>query len=371
LSTFSEVIDSTQHTESGAAKWRVNPFLHIEPESFYNPLTHRTLTPADSDFLLVASVANGSSIAAADAEHLSHTGWIDRGEEIASGSRFYLRIVSLETTTVCNQKCYFCPVSVDPRDAYEMPDALFTRIVGEIGQYRETLEAVFLQSYNEPTLDRRFIEQVGELYAAGLPVAVLSNATGLTPSRVDGLLKMGQLRLLTVNLSTLDREKYTRDRGEDHLPAVLRNLDYLKSRPLAAEMKIVVLGTGDEGHRQDFEAVRDRFAGSHFQVERHEVMDRAGWLEIGAHPTVPNQRLAGCDNVGSRPLQHLHITPQGKCVLCCEDYDENYVVGDLAETSVAGVLAGPQLAQMRRWVYGLEEAPADFICRNCVFARTQ
>ena len=371
MTTFSEVIDSKQQMGSSARQWRANPFLHVEPESFYNPLTHRTLTAAERDFLLVDSVAKGSSISAADAERLALAGWIGRGEEIARGTGFYLRIVSLETTTVCNQKCYFCPVSVDPRDAYEMPDALFTRIVGELAPYRETLEAVFLQSYNEPTLDRRFVEQVRELHAAGFPVAVLSNATGLTPARVDGLLRVGQLRLLTINLSTLDREKYIRDRGEDHLPAVLRNLEYLKSRPVAAEMKIAVLGTGDENHRQAFEAIRDRFAGSHFRVEQHEVMDRAGWLEIGARPAVPNHRLAGCDNVGSRPLQHLHITPHGKCVLCCEDYDENYVVGDLGESSVAGVLAGPQLAQMRRWVYGLEEAPADFICRGCVFARTQ
>ena len=81
------------------------------------------------------------------------------------------------------------------------------------------------------------------------------------------------------------------------------------------------------------------------------------------------RRLAGCDNVGSRPLQHLHITPHGKCVLCCEDYDEKYVVGDLTQSTIAEVLAGDEMAKLRRWVYGLEEAPEDFICRDCVFAR--
>ncbi|HVR99359.1 MAG TPA: SPASM domain-containing protein, partial [Thermoanaerobaculia bacterium] len=74
------------------------------------------------------------------------------------------------------------------------------------------------------------------------------------------------------------------------------------------------------------------------------------------------------ENVGSRPLQHLHITPQGKCVLCCEDYDEYHVVGDLTVSSVDEVLRGPELARMRRMIYGLEEAPPNFICRNCVFA---
>ena len=32
-------------------------------------------------------------------------------------------------------------------------------------------------------------------------------------------------------------------------------------------------------------------------------------------------------------------------------------------------IAGDELAKMRRWIYGIEEAPADFMCRDCVFAR--
>jgi hypothetical protein len=99
-------------------------------------------------------------------------------------------------------------------------------------------------------------------------------------------------------------------------------------------------------------------------------MDRAGLMSIGARPQRPHPRLRGCENVGSRPLQHLHITPHGRCVLCCEDYYERHVIGDLTVSTVAEVLSGPEIARLRRWVYGLEEAPADFMCRKCIFART-
>ena len=73
----------------------------------------------------------------------------------------------------------------------------------------------------------------------------------------------------------------------------------------------------------------------------------------------------------TRPLQHLHITPHGKCVLCCEDYDEKYEVGDLNESTIEEVLTGDRIATLRRWVYGLEESPADFICKGCIFALTR
>ena len=100
------------------------------------------------------------------------------------------------------------------------------------------------------------------------------------------------------------------------------------------------------------------------------VNDRAGYLNIGLSAKGSTRPLRGCDHVGSRPLQHLHITPRGQCVLCCEDYDERYIVGDLTTNTVAEVLEGTELATMRKWVYGIEDAPDDFMCRDCVFART-
>jgi hypothetical protein len=197
------------------------------------------------------------------------------------------------------------------------------------------------------------------------------DTTMVAAARVPDMVAMGGLRFLSINLSTIDRERYKKERGGDHMPAVLRNLDYAKQQPLAEQMDMVVLGTGNENHKRDFEEISARFAGSRFTVKYFEVMDRAGYLQIGAKPAQPIGKLCGCDNVGSRPFQHLHITPHAKCVLCCEDYDEKYEVGDLNVESVAEVLVGPKLAQMRRWVYGVEEAPANFICRGCTFALTR
>ena len=347
---------------SAATDLRLNPFLHIDADRIYNPLTDRALTPADPDFAALREFMRGAS----GSEALESGGWIVR-DDVARNYR--LKIVSLELMTACNQKCYFCPVSIAPREDAVMSEELFENIVKQLTGFRSSLEAVFLQSYNEPTLDRKFVEHCQTLFAAGLPVAVLSNGTGLTRSRIDALIDSGPLRYLCINLSTLDRERYQHDRGEDHVEMVLRNLEYAKSRALAREMKIVVLGVGDARHDEDFDAIAKRFAGSHFAVERHVVMDRAGWLDVGLKPSERRAHLAGCDNVGSRPLQHLHITPRGTCVLCCEDYDERYVVGDLMKNTIGEVLASDEIAKLRRWIYGVEEAPADFICRNCVFAR--
>jgi len=343
---------------------KTNPFLHIDAERIYDPQTDRALTPGDGSFERFREFEAGG----ATEESLVSDGWVLRnGDDLSR--RHYLKIVSLETLTTCNQKCYFCPVSIAPRADYAMPDALFERIVNELTNYRSTLDSVFLQSYNEPTLDRRFLDQIRTLAAAGLPVAVLSNGSGFTPAKTEAILEMGGLRYLCINLSTLDRARYEHDRGADHLPAVLRNLEFMQNTAVARQMNIVVLGTGDETHARDFEEIRERFAATRFTVEQHVVMDRAGWLDVGLKAADRMRPLAGCDNVGSRPIQHLHITPHGKCVLCCEDYDEKYVVGDLTQNTIAEVLVGDEIAKLRNWIYGVEEAPEDFMCRDCVFAR--
>lgn len=357
-----------------APELQVNPFLHVGEDRIYNPLTDRTLLRGEPGYEALRGLLAGAlaldRLSSDDRARLAAEGLLLRGD-VKPAREFRLKYVSLEAHTVCNQSCYFCPVSIAPREDYFMPTELYERIVGEIAAYRETIEAVFMINYNEPTVDRRFVDQVRAIRAAGLPPAVLTNGSGLTPDRVDALVGLGGLRFLSINLSTLDRERYRRERGGDHLGLVLRNLDYAKSRPLAEQMDMVVLGTGNADHQRDFAEISQRFAGSRFEVKYFEVMDRAGYLQIGHRPATPNQRLCGCENVGSRPLQHLHITPRGTCVLCCEDYDAKYVVGDLARESVHDVLTGPELARMRRWAYGLEEAPRDFLCRGCTFALTR
>jgi hypothetical protein len=347
-----------------------SPFLHEEEARIYSPLTDRALEPGDDLWEAFHRVRDGGPEVGREAIARLREGlWIvPAGEDLSH--RFHLKVVSLEAHSVCNQACYFCPVSVDPRKPYFMPTALYERIVAELSAFRETIDGVCMINYNEPTADRRFVQQVATLKKAGLPPAVLTNGSGLTPDRVDAILELGGLRYLSVNLSTLDREDYARDRGIDQLDLVLRNVDYAADKPLAEEMDIVVLGQKNEAHRTAHAEITARFEGTRFRVKPYEIMDRAGYLPVGLRPGRPHVRLRGCENLGSRPLQHLHVTPQGTCVLCCEDYDEKYVVGDLTRQSVREVLEGEPLARLRRFAYGVEEAPADFICRKCVFART-
>jgi hypothetical protein len=356
------------------SSWRPDPFLHIEPQRLFNPLTDKSLVPGDAGYGDVREAALGggnlSTLEPALREQLATAGWLVEDSPDLS-SRFRLKYVSLEAHTACNQGCYFCPVAEHPRDAFFMPLDFYEEIVRQLAEFKDTIEGVSMIHYNEPTIDKRFVEQVGLLHKYGLPPAVLTNATGLTPSRVDAIMAMGGLKFLSINLSTLDRERYSADRQGDHLKVVLKNLDYVKNVRLAPTMEIAVLGRGDEDHKRDHVEISELFAGSNFDIKYYEVMNRAGNVSIGHRPSTLLKGLCGCEQTGSRPVQWVHITPHGKAVLCCQDYFDRYVVGDLHEESLRDILSGPQMSLMRRWVYGMEEAPADFICRSCVYALTR
>ncbi|MEM6793727.1 MAG: radical SAM/SPASM domain-containing protein [Acidobacteriota bacterium] len=351
-----------------------DPYLHIGDDRLYNPLTDRLLKVGEKGYADLRRILEGTPVAALDAsllDPLVEDGWLVQKSKNLD-ERFRLKFVSLEAHTICNQRCYFCPVSINPRRAYFMPTEQYEDILRQVSAYRDTIEGVFMINYNEPTFDKRFLDQVRAIMGAGLPPAVLTNGTGLTEERIDALVEMGGIGFLCINMSTLDQERYKRDRGTGNVARILQYLDHAKNLPVAKEMKIIVLGTGNDVHKRDFEEMKDRFAGSRFKVESYEVMDRAGYLQIGlkaAHHE--GRQLCGCDNVGSRPIQHLHITPHAKVVLCCEDYDEHHVVGDLNKQTLHEVLTGPAMQLMRRWIYGIEEAPSDFICRNCVFAQSR
>src|SRR5690349_17864937 len=157
----------------------VSPFLHDRGDSLYNPLTGGYLPKAGEAFNALDRMRTGLSPGAPAGvlEHLRAERFLidDLDSEIR---KTHLLYVSLETCTVCNHRCPFCPVSVAPRDKDVMSQELFESIVDQVVAIAGNKAAVSLSNYNEPTFDPLFEERIKHLFARGLPVSVLTNASG-------------------------------------------------------------------------------------------------------------------------------------------------------------------------------------------------
>jgi hypothetical protein len=148
---------------------------------------------------------------------------------------------------------------------------------------------------------------------------------------------------------------------------VLANIDALAARDIGEETVIVALGHNDEAHRRDVREIRERFEPLGWEVKPFRIRSRPASGTFVPEPP-PVKELRGCELMGSRPFEHLHVTATAKAVLCCQDYYEKLVIGDLKIQSVGEILGGDVMARLRRWTYGVDKAPDDFLCRRCEFA---
>lgn len=346
----------------------VSPFLHDQGPALYNPLTGESLPKQGEGFAALSRIASGLPAEASPAvlDHLRAARFLIEDVD-AEARRTHLLYVSLETCTSCNHRCPFCPVSVSPRDREVMSQELFESILDQVVDAGGRKTVVFLSNYNEPTIDPLFEQRVRALFTRGLPVSLLTNASNLTPDRATRLEAAGRFRYVGINLPTLDPERYERLHGTRDLERVLANVDALAARSLAEESAIVVLGEEDEPHRRDVEAIRARFEPKGWEIRPFKIRSRpAGGTFVPEPPA--KKKLRGCEQMGSRPFEHLHVTATAKAVLCCQDYYEKLTIGDLKTQTVAQILGGETMARLRRWTYGVEEAPKDFLCRRCEFA---
>src|SRR5262249_14262297 len=226
---------------------------------------------------------------------------------------------------------------------------------------------VFLSNYSEPAVDPLFEARCEALFARGLPVSVLTNASHFGPERAARLEAKGRFRYIGINLPTLDPDRYQKLHGTRDLARVLANVDAMRARELAEETAIVVLGDNDDAHRRDVAEIRARFGPKGWQVRPFRIRSRPASGTFVPEPPA-RKKLKGCELMGSRPFEHLHVTATAKAVFCCQDYYERLTIGDLNTQTVAEVLGGDTMARLRRWTYGVEEAPPDFLCRRCEFA---
>lgn len=352
----------------------VNPFVRRQGAAIENILTGTTVDidtgPGRALNALVEAGRFGidaRDLSSRDRKVLAEGGFLLPSSENVF-ARSNLKYLSLETNSICNHRCFFCPVSVDPLPLREMGLETVEKLARQAREFPNFV-AFFLNHYNEPFVDKRSPAIIDILRSHGHKIAVNTNGSiGL--DRLDGEIPAGGIDLMTVNLHTIDRAQYVAERGRDHLDAVLRNVESYRAAGIAQVMRVVVLGFDDPKHDMNHAAIEAHFAGTGIEVMRHGLSDRCGTIDIAAAATPPPgpKVLVGCEQTGSRVLEHLHILADGKAVICCEDYNSEEVVGDVHRESLAEILAGEPMQALRRTIYGFEEATADFICSRCEYA---
>jgi GT2 family glycosyltransferase/glycosyltransferase involved in cell wall biosynthesis/organic radical activating enzyme len=285
-----------------------------------------------------------------------------------------LRYAQIEMITICNQRCYFCPISVARRPKNKLSLDKLDKILTELRAY--PIETISIAGFSEPTYDKQIVEKVVSIRKAGFTVLFYTNGSGLKPALIDELLKAGVSRF-TINLSTLDETQYEQTRGTKDIKHIIPYIDYLlaqvQGQTHRVEVILIMLGALDRQHGTNIQRITKQFAYS--QVVRFSISPLGNYAgETMNFRVLPEpiyhktKTLRGC----AREYQNqwLHVTAQGEVILCCQDYHAKYQMGHIDDATVTQIYQGEKITQWRRWISGAEEAPEDFICRYCLFALT-
>lgn len=361
---------------AAAIEYKTSVFVHCANSIIFNDLTNRAFFGDEGDIGLLARLADSPNTLQA----ISSLPEIDELEERID---FFLREqlivpvstdetlsfiphrVDIETCRQCNARCQFCPQSVSPKSRGVMPMDLFSLILSRLAG--TTPEWVAFNHYGEPLVDPFFRERVELLRERKLQLGLYTNGVLLKDALVDFLAEGGVYKIV-FNFPSLDPAEWCE-------LMQMREQSYWKARR-AIEYSLTTCSNLPQGigisvngvtetqparvnaikeHFSTFGRVqvRSEFSNSRagaIQNELVQITSRTAWRQYG-----------GCDRIA----RHLHISSEGKVFLCCQDYDQNVILGDLTQESVSEIMTGPLARQLRAEMFGLAPMQSGRICLNC------
>lgn len=265
------------------------------------------------------------------------------------------REVTIETMTLCNAACSFCPYPTLERKGNKMSDELLDRLVKEMAEFKIPF---FFSPFklSDPLLDNRMIPLL-ERINREVPNVVLrlfTNGTPLTPEKIEQLSRLRQVAHLWISLNSHKPEEYQRIMKMPFERTVKR-IDYLHS--LDFPHPVVLSAVGFPNH--EFVAYcRQRWP--KFQAF---VIKKDSWLGFtdSQITTVP-------DTPCSRWLE-LNIMSTGKVSHCCMDSGEDprWSIGDLNTQTMLEVYNSPFWRERREKALSRKQLDERSPCAGCTY----
>ncbi len=239
--------------------------------------------------------------------------------------------ISIETRTDCNLKCKFCPQSTSPRTRLVMTEDIFKKIIDGLAEIHFA-GRICPGINNEPLLDDRIVSFIG--YARQkCPLSFLeliSNGTLLDEELL--------LELFAAGLDSLIVNDYRKDRQE-HPYRLSKNHDRIAqiSKTMFRKKIRITLRSTDE-----------------------TLGTRAGNIIREKKTALSLKRFCAL------PFTRMWIQPEGKVVLCCEDYSYDEIMGDVKENSLSEIWFSDKYKRIRNEIYKGDRKAK--ICEKCEYS---
>lgn len=289
---------------------------------------------------------------------------------VKTGKRFrpsFPRTVEFQTLSVCNAKCIFCPHSQSPEliPHGRMEDGLIDKIIDETSRHMVNRISPYLT--NEPLVDKRMpdilrrIRQKAPFYTK---TKINTNAGLLTEDMSRKILDSG-LSQIWFSVNGYSPETYMASMGLDFNTSITNIEKFLelkkqlnKSRPT---VRVTTLRTNLVEH--ELEQAKAYWAKRDVRFSIHHMDNRAGESADALVPTSKPKRefKRNCDLF----LKQAYIVENGDMILCCHDWKQTVVLGNVAETSIKEVWNSKNFTD-RIYEYYSGNFENIKLCRTCM-----
>jgi molybdenum cofactor biosynthesis enzyme MoaA len=287
--------------------------------------------------------------------------YIDKREPIPDAPR----AVQIQTVSGCNANCIFCPnkkTELDIPFAKKMDWDLFRSIVDQVADLGVRRISPYLM--NESMLDNELPERVAYISKRKQPFQFTKiNTHGglLTERMAKGLLDAG-LDRLNFSVQGIDPVVYEKIMGIK-FDKVLRNIErfmeFVREGDYKIRVRIVMLDTIEIHPHLD--EIRAFWKSRGIKINVNQLENRGHHKNIQSDAIAVHQ-LQNFDWC-NRMFEQVYILYDGRLVMCCADWEQTSMMGDLKQHKLHDIWHGEVYTDYRRRF--LQGNVKGMICDGC------
>lgn len=267
--------------------------------------------------------------------------------------------ILIETYSLCQGECGFCPYK-EIRGKNEV-DILSTKkykeLITEISNYN--INRLTLFNNNEPLLDNRIYDFVLEArkLMPNVEIGLSSNGRVINSEKLLKLLENG-LTTLYISIPCIDRENYKKVMGI-YPDKIFETLDSIEDEKLFKMIRIAVPKT--IYYKDD---IIDRF--KNFKICTWNLEYKESW---GIHDKF--MKIADKDSYAGlcdRPMDQAVISSNGNVLICCRDWQEQNVVGNVYNSKLYDIWHSEKMQEIQQFISNSEYDKVE-CCKDCVMSK--
>jgi len=300
-------------------------------------------------------------------------------------------VVDIEPTNACNLDCIFCQRQVMKRPLKILPFELYKNIIDEISNHEST--SVRFSGWGEPTLHPKIVDFVSYARKKGVLTHLTTNGT-LLDSKLSYKLLKADLNKIKMSLQGLNEAEYNRMRRpkNDEDPRcgyknITRNMEeFIRIRnelntPCHIQVSVSML-------KKEQENLSGQQAFYDYWYPKVDSIWGLGKVGVyGGKPLLTSfqrvkdfGKISEKDLAQGRPLRVADVNKGKKCdelynkisigsdgamKACCDDADNNLVVGWIGKQTIKEVWDGKILRKLRENIESNNPKRVPKFCLNC------